>query len=54
MGKISFRQREYNEVMEAHLLTGLRSPAEAQFWQQDPYPNNAPPRRISPSPGSKR
>ena len=43
VGKLSFRQREYDEVLEAHLQTTLRSPAEAQFWQQEPYPNNAPP-----------
>ncbi len=43
VGKLSFRTREYDEVLEAHLATTLRSPAEAQFWQQDPYPNKAPP-----------
>lgn len=42
VGKLSFRTREYDEVLEAHLQTSLRSPAEAQFWQQDPYPNKAP------------
>jgi SagB-type dehydrogenase family enzyme len=43
VGKLSFRQREYDEVLEAHLQTSLRSPAEAGFWQQEPYPNKAPP-----------
>jgi len=42
IAKISFRQREYDEVIEAHLQTGIRSPAEARFWQQDPYPNAVP------------
>ncbi len=40
--KLSSRQREYDEVVEAHRQTGLRSPAEARFWQQAPYPNDAP------------
>lgn len=43
VARLSFRQREYDEVLEAHLQTSLRSPAEAKFWQQDPYPNKAPP-----------
>lgn len=43
VAKMSFRTREYDEVLEAHLQTGLRSPAEAQLWQQEPYPNKAPP-----------
>lgn len=42
VGKLSFRQREYDEVIEAHLQTRLRSPAEAGLWQQEPYPNAAP------------
>jgi SagB-type dehydrogenase family enzyme len=42
VGKLSYRQREYDEVLEAHLQTSLRSPAEAGIWQQDPYPNQAP------------
>lgn len=43
VGTLSFRQREYEEVIEAHLVTSLRSPAEAALWQHDPYPNAAPP-----------
>ncbi|CAN5852839.1 SagB family peptide dehydrogenase [soil metagenome] len=43
VSKLSFRSREYDEVLQAHLETTLESPAEAQFWQQDPYPNKAPP-----------
>lgn len=43
VGRISFHQREYPEVMEAHLNTALQSCAEAQLWQQDPFPNQAPP-----------
>lgn len=42
VARISFRQREYDEVIEAHLQTTLRSPAEAGFWQQDPFPYAAP------------
>jgi SagB-type dehydrogenase family enzyme len=43
VGRLSFRQREYDEVIEAHLMTGLRTPAEAALWQQERYPNAAPP-----------
>lgn len=43
VGKLSFRTREYEEVLQAHQQTCLRSPSEAQLWQQDPYPNRAPP-----------
>lgn len=42
VGRLSFRQREYDEVIEAHLQTTLHSPAEAQSWQQDPFPNTSP------------
>lgn len=38
VGKLSFRQREYPEVAEGHSQTSLRSPEEARFWQQEPFP----------------
>lgn len=38
VGRLSFRQREYPEVTEAHSQTSIRSPEEARFWQQDPFP----------------
>lgn len=42
-GKVSFRQREFPEAMEAHQAAELRSPVEAQLWQQQSFPSHAPP-----------
>ncbi|HEX2053502.1 MAG TPA: SagB/ThcOx family dehydrogenase [Actinomycetota bacterium] len=43
VGRLSFRQRNYDEVVEAQAQTALSSPAEAQLWHQDPFPNRQPP-----------
>ena len=42
VGRISFRQREFNEILEAQLRTTIRTPSEARLWQQDPFPSAAP------------
>lgn len=43
VGRLSFNQREYDEVASGHRQTALHHPAEVQLWQQDYLPA-APPR----------
>ena len=41
--KLSHWEREYDEVVQAHVLTGISGIDEAELWHQDPFVVNQPP-----------